>query len=168
MLPDSIGAGRKATCKKWWGVLGHENKVVSYYAAFKLSYLADPKNASLALPVLQTILDREKDEELRDRARIAIMRIDPDRLKGMDRQDKGVAGKMLKIRVFEKDKSGEKFSLNIPLALADLALKALGAEEKRALQKEGYNLDNILNQLVVKGMKIDINDEDSVIQIWVE
>ena len=161
-------AGEKSYLQKMLKLLDHENKVVSYYAAFKLSYLADSRNASLALPVLQTILDREKDEELRDRARIAIMRIDPARLKGMDRQDKGVAGKMLKIRVYEKNNKGEKFSLNIPLALADLALQALGAEEKRTLQKEGYNLDKILNQLVVKGMKIDINDEDSVIQIWVE
>ncbi|MCJ7523792.1 MAG: hypothetical protein MUP71_01055, partial [Candidatus Aminicenantes bacterium] len=161
-------AGEKSYLQKMLKLLDHENKVVSYYTAFKLSYLADRKNAARALPVLQTILDREKDDELRDRARIAIMRIDPARLKGMDRQAKGVAGKMLKIRVFEKGNSGEKFSLNIPLALADLALKSLGAEEKRTLQKEGYNLDDILNQLVIKGMKIDIKDEDSVIQIWVE
>ncbi|MBE0665066.1 MAG: hypothetical protein IH584_04525, partial [Candidatus Aminicenantes bacterium] len=138
------------------------------YAAFKLSYLADRKTAARALPVLQTILDKEKDEELRDRARIAVMRIDPARLKGMDRQDKGLAGQFLKIRVFNKKSSQEEFSLNIPLALADLALKSLGAEQKRTLQKEGYNLDNILNQLIVKGMKIDIKDEDNVIKIWVE
>ncbi|MFH2108058.1 MAG: tetratricopeptide repeat protein [Chrysiogenia bacterium] len=161
-------AGEKSYLQKVLKFLDHENKVVSYYAAFKLSYLADRKNAARALPVLQTILDKEKDEELRDRAKIAIMRIDPARLKGMDRQDKGLAGRLLKIRVFNKNNSREEFSLNIPLALADLALKSLGAEEKRTLQKEGYNLDNILNQLIVKGMKIDIKDEDNVIQIWVE
>ena len=58
--------------------------------------------------------------------------------------------------------------LNIPLALADLALKSLSDEQKRTLQKEGYNLDEILNQLTAKGLKIDIQDNDSVIQIWVE
>ncbi|TFG79614.1 MAG: tetratricopeptide repeat protein [Chrysiogenales bacterium] len=161
-------AGEKSYLQKMLKLLDHENKVVSYYAAFKLSYLADRKNAARALPVLQTILDKEKDEELRDRARIAVMRIDPARLKGMDRQDKGLAGQFLKIRVFNKKSSQEEFSLNIPLALADLALKSLGAEQKRTLQKEGYNLDNILNQLIVKGMKIDIKDEDNVIKIWVE
>ncbi|HUU05386.1 MAG TPA: tetratricopeptide repeat protein [Patescibacteria group bacterium] len=161
-------AGEKNYLQKMLRLLDHENKVVSYYAAFKLSYLADRKNAARALPVLQTILDKEKDEELRDRAKIAVMRIDPARLKGMDRQNKDLTERLLKIRIYNKKSSQEEFSLNIPLALADLALRSLGAEKKRALQKEGYNLDRILNQLIVKGMKIDIKDEDSVIQIWVE
>jgi tetratricopeptide (TPR) repeat protein len=160
--------GEKNYLQKILDLLGNENKVVFYYAAFKLSYLPDRKTAARALPVLQTILDNEKDEELRDRAKIAIMRIDPARLKAMDHQNKDLTDKMLKIRIYEKNNSGENFSLSIPLALADLALKALSSEQKRSLQKEGYNLDDILNQLTVKGMKIDIQDKDEVIQIWVE
>ena len=161
-------AGEKAYLQKILDLLGHENKVVSYYAAFKLSYLPDRKTAARALPLLQTILDDEKDEELRDRAKIAIMRIDPARLKGMDRRNKETSGKMLKIRVFEKNNQQAEVSLNIPLALADLALKSLSQEQKRALQKKGYNPDDILPQLTSKGTKIDIRDKDSVIQIWVE
>lgn len=161
-------AGEKNYLQKILELLDHENKVVSYYAAFKLSYLPDRKTAARALPVLQGILDKEKDEELRDRAKIAVMRIDPARLKGMDRQNKGWAGKTLKIRIFEKNSPEEKVSLNIPLALADLALKSLSGEQKRTLQKEGYNLDQILKQLTAEGMKIDIRDKDSMIQIWVE
>jgi tetratricopeptide (TPR) repeat protein len=161
-------AGEKDFLQKILDLLADENKVVTYYAAFKLSYLPDRKTAARALPVLQTILDKEKDEELRDRAKIAVMRIDPSRLKGMDRQNKSMADKMLKIRIFKKNNSEENVSLSIPLALADLALKALGAEEKRALQKDGYNLDEILEQLTGKGMKIDIREGDEVIQIWVE
>jgi tetratricopeptide (TPR) repeat protein len=161
-------AGGKSYLQKILDSLDHENKVVSYYAAFKLSYLSDRKTAALAMPVLQVILDREKDEELRDRAKIAVMRIDPARLKGMERQNKGLTDKTLKIRIFEKNNPEEKVSLNIPLALADLALKSLSAEQKRTLQKQGYNLDEMLDQLTGKGMKIDIQDKDSVIQIWVE
>lgn len=161
-------AGEKNYLQKMLERLGHENKVVSYYSAFKLSYLPDRKTAARALPVLQAILDREKDEELRDRAKIAIMRIDPSRLPGMDHQGKSAAGKTLKIRIFDKNNRKEKVSLSIPLTLADLALKALGAEEKRALQKDGYNLDEILDQLTAKGLKIDIQEEDQVMQIWVE
>jgi tetratricopeptide (TPR) repeat protein len=160
--------GEKEYLGKMLGLLGHGNKVVSYYAAFKLSYLPDRGTAVRALPVLQTILDREKDEELRDRARIAIMRIDPSRLKETSRADGDWSSKMLKIRVSSKSDPGENYSLNIPLALADLALKALGNEEKQALQKQGYNLNEILSQLTGKGLKIDINDEDSIIKIWVE
>jgi tetratricopeptide (TPR) repeat protein len=160
--------GEKSYLQKMLERLDQKNKVVSYYAAFKLSYLPDRKIAARALPVLQTILDSEKDDELRDRAKIAVMRIDPARLKGMDRQNKDLAGKMLKIRIFDKSSSEAEVSLNIPLALADLALKSLSSEQKRSLQKQGHNLEEILTQLTVKGMKIDIRDKDSVIQIWVE
>jgi tetratricopeptide (TPR) repeat protein len=161
-------AGGKDYLQKILARLDHKNRVVSYYAAFKLSYLPDRKTAVRALPVLQAVLAREKDEELRDRAKIAIMRIDPAMLKGLDRQNKGWADKMLKIRIFDKNNSEEKVSLSIPLALADLALKSLSAEQKRTLQKEGYNLDKILDLLTAKGMKIDIREDDEVIQIWVE
>ena len=161
-------AGEKSYLQKILALLGNENKVVSYYAAFKLSYLPDRGGAARALPVLQGILDKEKDEELRDRAKIAIMRIDPARLKGTDHRGGGLAGKMLKIRIVEKDNPDGKVSLSIPLALADLALKSLGAEEKQALKKEGYNIDQLLEQLIDKGMKIDIQDEGNVIQIWIE
>ena len=142
--------------------------MVSYYAAFKLSYVPDRAIAVRALPVLQTILSSEKDEELRDRAKIAVMRIDPARLKEMSPQNKVLSGKTLKIRIFDKNKSEAEVSLNIPLALADLALKSLSQEQKRSLQKQGHNLDEIMTQLTAKGMKIDIRDKDSVIQIWVE
>jgi tetratricopeptide (TPR) repeat protein len=161
-------SGEKDYLQKIVAALKQENKVVAYYAAFKLSYLSDRKIAALALPVLQSILDREKDEELRDRARIAVMRIDPARLKSMDRQNKETSGQTLKIRVFEKNNTQAEVSLNIPLALADLALKSLSQEQKRSLQKKGYNLDEILTQLTAKGTKIDIRDNDGVIQIWVE
>lgn len=161
-------AGEKNYLQKMVELLNHENRVVSYYAAFKLSYLPDRKTAARALPVLQTILDKEKDEELRDRAKIAVMRIDPSRLKGMDQQNRELTGKMLKIRIFDKNNAEGKVALNIPLALADLALKSLSQEQKRSLQKQGHNLDEILTQLTAKGVKIDIRDKDSVIQIWVE
>jgi tetratricopeptide (TPR) repeat protein len=161
-------AGEKDYLQKIVALLNQENKVVSYYAAFKLSYLPDRNVTALALPVLQTILDREKDEELRDRARIAVMRIEPARLKGMDRQNKEWSGKTLRIRIFEKNNPHADVSLTIPLALADLALKSLSQEQKRSLQKKGYNLDEILTQLTARGTKIDIREKDSAIQIWVE
>ena len=160
--------GEKNYLQKMLESLGHKNKVVSYYAAFKLSYLPDRKIAVRALPVLQAILDKEKDEELRDRAKIAVMRIDPARLREMAGPQKSAAGKILKIRIFDKRDKQATVSLNIPLALADLALKSLSAEQKRALQKKGHNPDRILDQLTGQGLKIDIQDEESVMRIWVE
>ncbi len=160
--------GEKNYLQKILTLLNNQNKVVSFYAAFKLSYVPDRSMAARALPVLQAILDNEQDEELRDRAKIAIMRIEPARLKIMDRRNRDISGRMLKIRIFAKNNAQKNVSLTIPLALADLALKALSQEQKRSLQKQGYNLDEILTQLTEKDMKIDIRENDSVIRIWVE
>jgi tetratricopeptide (TPR) repeat protein len=168
-LADTLYRRGKAAClQKMLAQLGNENKVVSYYAAFKLSHLPDRKIAARALPVLQAILDHEDDDELRDRARIAVMRIDPARLKEMDRRGRRNYERMIKIRISDKGNPHADVSLSIPLALADLALKSLSQEQKRALQKEGYDLDKVLTQLTDKNMKIDIRDNESTIQIWVE
>ena len=161
-------AGDKDYLQKILAMLNERNKVVAYYAAFKLSYLPERKAALQALPVLLAILDREKDAELRDRARIAVMRLDPARLKGAADPGKGSGGKMLRIRVLEGKNRQATVSLNIPLALADLAIQSLSAEQKRGLQKKGYDLDQVLSRLTGQGLKIELQDEDGVFQIWVE
>ncbi len=161
-------AGEKSYLQKILAMLDDENKVVAYYAAFKLSYLPERKAASQALPVLLSILEKEKDAELRDRARIAVMRLDPARLKGAEGPGKNSGGKMLHIRILEGKNKQATVALNIPLALADLAIQSLSVEQKRALQKNGYNLDQVLARLTGQGLKIEIQDENSVFQLWVE
>lgn len=160
--------GEKKYLQKILHLLNNQNKVVSFYAAFKLSYVPDRSMAARALTVLQAILDNEQDEELRDRAKIAIMRIEPARLKTMDQRNRGMSGRMLKIQILDKQNPQANVSLTIPLALADLALKSLSQEQKRSLQKQGYDLDKILAKLTEQGMKIDIRDNNSVIKMWVE
>lgn len=161
-------AGEKGYLQKILAMLDDENKVVAYYAAFKLSYLPERKAASQALPVLLAILEKEKDAELRDRAKIAVMRLDPARLKGAAGPGKDPGGRMLRIRVLEGKNKQATVALNIPLALADLAIQSLSVEQKRALQKKGYNLDQVLARLTGQGLKIEVQDEESVFQIWVE
>lgn len=46
--------------------------------------MSDKKVAAKAIPVLKEILEKEGDEELRDRAKISLLRIDPDALKGLE------------------------------------------------------------------------------------
>ena len=161
-------SGEKEYLKKIVGLLGSGNKAVSYYAALRLSYVPDRDNAARALPVLLRILEKEQDEELRDRARIAVMRIDPARLKGTGSGARQGAGKLLKIYVADKGDPKGKVSIAIPLALADIALRSLGAQEKQALKKEGYNVDRLLEQLLDEGKKIDIQAEDVIVRIWIE
>jgi len=148
--------------------LNSSNRVVRYYAAFKLSYIEDWIIAEKSLPVLKSILKEEEDAELRDRAKIALLRIDPEELDDVDRTT-GNRAKILKIRVFRKGVKQPELSLNIPWALADLALSAIPVEDRAEMRKEGYDLDKIIRELTeVKGNIISIQSEEKLIKLWIE
>jgi len=149
--------------------LSSPNRVVKYWAAVKLSYAKDKKEARKGLPVLLEILEKEKDDELKDRAKIAILRVDPDALRDFEEERYESRAKILKIRVYEEGKKEPEFSLDIPWALADLALAAIPEEEREKMRREGYDLDNIIRELTrVKGNIIEIKSEDSIIKIWID
>jgi hypothetical protein len=148
------------------------DKVIRYYAAFKLSLIKDKQVAVQAIPVLERIIFEESDKDLRYRAKIALLRISPDALKRVeDREEQGKA-KALKISVIVQGQREPVFSLNIPWALADLAIQAIPEIDKVALRAEGYDLDNIVQQLTrIKGNIIEIrprDDKTRLIRIWIE
>ncbi|MBP1660586.1 MAG: hypothetical protein H6P95_1778 [Candidatus Aminicenantes bacterium] len=152
--------------------LGHPNKVVRYYAAYKMSLVSDKKQAVKAAPVLSQIVETEKDPELLDRARIALLRVSPESLKSAeDRTPRtGSTARMLRIRIRAAGVKEPAFSLNIPFALADLALNALDEEDKAALRKKGYDLNKIMNELAKSKESIlrISGDDGSVIEIWID
>jgi hypothetical protein len=150
--------------------LGADNKVVRYYAAYKLSF-SDKKAAAKAVPVLTKIIETETDPELLDRARIALMRVSPESLKSVeDRRPVKGAPRMLRIRIWDKGAKKPVLSLNIPWALADLALDAMDEDDKAALRKKGYDLNRIMNDLAKSKETIlrIAGDDGSVIEIWIE
>lgn len=143
------------------------NKVARYYAAFKLSHIKDKSVSGRAVPVLIDIVAGERDPELRDRARIALLRVDPGALKEVGDDRREARTRVLRIQVIEDGK--KKVDINIPWALADLALQAIPDEEKSVMRRKGYDLDKIINELAKTDSRIiEINDEGSVIRIWVE
>jgi len=150
--------------------LGHDNKVVRYYAAYKLSLVQDKKLAAKAAPVLMKIVESEKDPELLDRARIALLRVSPESLKSVDKNPSPGSPRMLKIRIWDKGSKEPVFSLNIPWALADLALGALDEDDQAELRKKGYDLNKIVNELAKSKESIlrIVGDDGSVIEIWIE
>lgn len=161
--------GKKSYLKEIEKRLSSPNRVIKYMAAFKLSYAKDKKTARKGLPVLMEILEEERDDEFKDRAKIAVLRVDPDALKDFEEDRYEGKAKMLKIRVYEEGKKKLKLSLDIPWALADLALAAIPEEEKESMRKEGYDLAKIIRELTkVKGNIIEIKSEDSVIKIWID
>jgi hypothetical protein len=148
--------------------LSSSNKVVKYFAAIKLSQVEEKKVASGAVPVLKEIIKKEEDDELRDRAKIALLRVDPSALRDLEEERPVRKAKLLKIRVW---KDGElTLKINIPWALADLALGSIEEEEKAELRKEGYDLDTITKTLVEAGevIYIENKEEGTIIKIWID
>ena len=149
------------------GFLDSKTLSVRYYSAFKLSYVRDKTIARAAVPVLKRIVAVETDQELVDRANIALMRIDPSYLKKTAKRN--VANPtVLKIRVFNKKSKKDSLSLNIPFALARLALDALPADDREKLKNAGYNIETIIESLVETGEILKIAGAEEVLRIWIE
>lgn len=161
--------GKKSYLREIETRLSSPHKVVRYYAAHRLSYVKDKKIASKGIPVLKEILKNEQDAELRDRAKIDLLRIDPDALRDFDEKGYGRRARIFHLQIINRWKKEPEFSLNIPWALADLALSAIPEKEKAEMRKEGYDLDKIVKELMeFRGKIIEIKTEKSIIKIWID
>lgn len=169
---DLYGAGDGSALREIESRLDHANKVIRYYAAYKLSLVADKKEAVKAVPILSRIVETEKDPELLDRARIALLRVSPESLKSAEERKPRIEStvRMLRIRIREAGQKEPTFSLNIPFALADLALSAMDEDDKAAMRKKGYDLNRIMNELAKSKESIlrIAGDDGSVIEIWID
>jgi tetratricopeptide (TPR) repeat protein len=165
---DLYERGRKSYLKEIKVRLYRPDKVVRYYAAIRMSYLDDKREASKAIPVLKEILEEEKDHELKDKAKIALLRIDPDYFQEYEEKRDERRSMLMKFRVLSKVSRTETFSISIPWALADLALANIPEEAKAELRKEGYDLDRILKEVIEGGKILEIETQENIIKIWIE
>lgn len=166
---DLTARGDKAPIKKVEERLESPNKVVRYYAAFRLSYVKDRQAAAKSIPILKKIIAEEKDAELRDRARIYLLRVSPEALREVEERRAEPRARILKIRVEVIGKREPEVSINIPWALADLALRSIPEKDKAAIRAKGYDLDRLIDELVkTKESLVEIRDEGRVIKIWIE
>lgn len=164
-----IDKGKKKYLTEIEKRLRSRNKVVKYYAAIKLSYIKDKAIAGRGLPVLKYMAERERDDELRDRARLAILRIDPDAFEDFEEEKDEPRARTLFIRAYKEGVEEPTFKLNIPWALADLAFSAIPEKEKAVMREEGYDLDKIVKQLLeYKGEILEIHGEDTILKIWLK
>jgi hypothetical protein len=120
------------------------------------------------VPILKNIIRDEKDAELRDRARIALMRVDPEAWEGMGEDGKSQAKtRLLRIEVTEAGKV--KIKINIPFTLADLAIEAIPPKEKQMLRQKGYDLERIMKDLEKTKMSIiEISEEKTLIKLRID
>jgi tetratricopeptide (TPR) repeat protein len=160
--------GNRSYLKEIENRLTNPNSVVRYYAAFKMSYFKDKTQAAKALPVLKSIFKDESDPELRDRAKIALLRVDPEALEAVGQEKSSPSrAKLLRIEVSEAGRP--KVKVSIPWALADLAIQAIPSREKQMLRQKGYDLDRIFKELErTKSSIIEISEEKTLIKIWID
>ena len=164
--------GRKSYVKEVEERLYRKDKEIRYYAAFTLSKAEDKKYARKAVPVLEEIIEEEDDEDLRNRARIYLLRIDPDEYSQRE-EDYDRPPQTLHIEFNHLKKKGISFSIGIPWALADLALAAMSEEDmrelRRELRKEGLSLDRLLRDVRQhRGEIFELKTKDAIIKIWVK
>ncbi len=161
--------GNDKYLKKIYSFLSNRNKpILRYYSALKLSYSENSKIAAKSVPVLLEILEHEKDEELRDRAKIAILRVDPSKLNRIEKYEK-ISTKTIIIEVFDKKVRKVTSRISIPLALADIGLKALSEEHREFLRNNEYDIADILNKLSnSKEEIISFDTADNLIKVWIE
>jgi hypothetical protein len=162
--------GDKPALREIEGRLDAPNKAIRYYAAYKLSLVPDRSEAAKAVPVLEKIVKTESDQELTDRARIALLRVSPESLRAVeDRHPDTHEPRMFHLRITKKG-TKERVDLNFPWALADLALGAMSDDDKASLRAKGYDINKIMNDLSrSKGTILRIEGEDgSLIEIWID
>lgn len=160
--------GRRSYLSEIENRLSSPNRTVRYFAAIRLSQVGEKRTASKAIPVLKEIIEKERDDELRDRAKIALLRIDPDALKDVEDQRRETKALIVNIRVWKEGKLTLK--INIPWALFDLVLGAVSEEEKDLMEREGYDIERMRKILMELGEPVTIEDpeEGLVIKIWIE
>lgn len=164
---DLYQKGENRYVKKVIALLENEISNVRYYAAFKLSYAKDKEVAEEAVPILKKIVRRESDDELVDRAKVALMRIDPGYLKDVSKK-KGPETRMFNLRVIDKKTKKVKFTLSIPFVLAKLAMDALPKEGKEALEEKDVDIDRILDALIKVPKLMRFEEENVIVEIWLE
>lgn len=175
--------GQKQHAAILTSALADQSRTVRYYAALQVATLG-AEMARPAVPVLREIVKTEKDNDLVERAKLALLRVDPSALRDLpdDRAPITVTGSArpetaarkaswIKVRITEKGASSPKVSVTMPFALAELVFKSLPDDALRELRSEGYDAGNFWERLREMGPTdvIDIEgDEGEHVRIWTE
>lgn len=153
--------------------LADTRRNVRSYAAIQLAGLG-PDVARSAVPVLRRILNEEKDPDLVERAKLALFRIDPSALTPSPRPvapSQTAQVSWIKVRIQDKGAKTPKVTINVPVALAELAFKSLPEDVKVELRRRGYAADSFWHRLQGMGPAeiVSIEGENGeTIRVWTE
>jgi hypothetical protein len=157
--------------------LRDSRKEVRFFAALRCSRLKDARLAVLGVPVLKEILDKETEPELTNRARIALLRLEPKVLaketEPSRRQKKNAennpAVRMLHLVVTQDGLAKPLVELNLPVSMAQMAVAALDESAKAEIRKKGFDVDNIWKDLNRLGPTdiLTIRDGLKTVKLWI-
>ncbi len=154
--------------------LADPSRTVRYFAALQLGSLG-PEQGRPAVPVLKEILAKESDQDLVDRAKLYLVRLDPGALSAeappARHGESGDRQGWIRVRIYNKGQTKPQLAINLPVTLAEMVFEGLPAETKRELQHEGYDAARFWERLKRTG-KTDIltieGDDGGRIQVWIE
>lgn len=154
--------------------LSDPNPTVRYFAALQMASLG-PEAGRPAVPVLKQILANEKDDDLVERAKLALLRVDRQALAeaapAPRRAGTTRESSWIRVRIYQKGEPGPHVSINLPVALAELVFKSLPDDALADLRREGYDAASFWERLKKTGPTeiLTIEGEDGGrIQVWIE
>ena len=164
-----VGVAREA--------LSDPSRTVRYFAALQVASLG-PDGGRPAVPVLREILAQEKDQDLVERAKLALLRLDPSALAPEASPERAPRSKgrareasWVRVRIYDPGVSRPKVSINLPVALADLVFKSLPDDALADLKREGYDARTFWERLKSTGpaeiLTIE-GERGERIQVWIE
>jgi hypothetical protein len=150
------------------------SRTVRYFAALQVASLGEEAGKP-AVPVLEEILAEEKDEDLVERAKLALLRLDRGALTRAVESPppRGASSKAswVRVRIYEKGAAKPGVSINLPVALADLVFKSLPDDAIADLRREGYDARTFWERLKSTGpaeiLTIEGKDGERI-QVWIE
>jgi hypothetical protein len=163
-------AGKKDHLPLLLDGLRDPSRTVRYFAALQLGGLGPPVGAA-AVPVLKRILADEKDADLVDRAKLALLRLDPGALREAPAQPGASQASWVRLRIYQKGVAKPTLAMNLPVALAEMLFKSLPDQARKDLKREGYDAASFWEKLRRLGPTqiLDIEGEDGErIRIWIE
>jgi hypothetical protein len=157
------------------GALSDSSSVVRYFAGLQVASLG-PEAGKPAIPVLKEILAKERDEDLVERAKLALFRLDRRALAEASpepgrRPTKTRPSSWVRVRIWQKGASKPQVAINVPVALADLVFRSLPDDAIADLKREGYDARKFWEALKKTGPAeiLTIEGEDGErIQVWIE
>jgi hypothetical protein len=164
--PSHLGIARDA--------LSDSSRTLRYFAALRLATLG-PEAGRPSVPVLKDILAHEKDQDLVERAKLALLRVDPSALAKAEPspvpRHPSRRASWIRVRIYEKGEARARVAVNLPVGLAELLFKSLPDETRAELRKKGYDADTFWERLKHTG-PTDIltieGDGGERVQVWIE